>query len=209
MGRRVVVAIVVVLTTLLVYLAANLVLVWRASTMDQARPAQAIVVLGAAQYAGNPSPDLAARLGQALHLWKDRHLARYIVVTGGREDGDPNTEAGASATWLAQRGVPQPDILREVSARNTWDELESSAEFLKKRGLRHVLLVSDPYHDERIRLMASELGLVPYVSPTHTSPIQGSAVAPYFFKETMEVSLGRITGFRLIGHFSSKKPGSS
>lgn len=209
MVRRVVTASVVIAATVLVYLAANLALVWRAAEMNQARPVQAIVVLGAAQYAGNPSPDLAARLNQALKLWKDQHLAQYIVVTGGRENGDPNTEAGASATWLAQRGVPQADILREVSARNTWDELESSAEFLKKRGVRDVLLVSDPYHDERISLMASELGLKPHVSPTRSSPIQGSAVIPYFFKETMEVSLGRITGFRLIGHFSSKQPGSS
>ncbi len=195
-----------VLLTVVLYLGANLFLVWRASRLDQARTVQAIIVLGSAQYAGVPSPDLTARLSHALELW--RHgLAPVIVVTGGREGGDPYTEAGVSAAWLALHGVPQGDILREVSGRNTWESLDASAEFLKDRDIHRVLLVSDPYHSERIRLMASELGLQPFVSPTRTSPISGSALVPYVVKETLEVSLGRLTGFRLIGHLSATSPG--
>lgn len=197
----------IVVVTMVVYLGANLFLVWRASRLDQVRPAQAIVVLGSAQYAGVPSPDLTDRLGHALQLWRER-LAPIIVVTGGRENGDPYTEAGVSAAWLAQRGVPQSEILREVKGRNTWESLDASAAFLKDRGIHRILLVSDPYHDERIRLMAAELGLQPFVSPTRTSPITGDALVPYFVKETLEVSLGRITGFHLIGHLSATGVGA-
>jgi uncharacterized SAM-binding protein YcdF (DUF218 family) len=199
-----------VVVTLVVYLLGNLYLVWEASRLDQARPVQAIVVMGSAQYAGVPSPDLTARLEHAYQLWR-RGLAPKLVVTGGRESGDPYTEAGVSATWLAQRGVPQTDILREVSGRNTWESLDAAAEFLRARGIHQVLLVSDPYHNERIRAIAAELGLHGYVSPTRTSPIHGLQLVPYFAKETLEVSVGRLTSFRVIGHISANgagKPGS-
>ncbi len=180
------------------YVAVNALLVWRASTLDQARPVQAIIVLGSAEYDGVPSPDLAARLSHALDLWR-RGLAPVIVVTGGKEAGDVTTEAGASAAWLAGRGVPQSAILREVDGRNTWQSLDSAAAFLRPRGIRRVLLVSDPYHDDRIASIAGALGLQPYVSPTRTSPIKGTAVLPYFAKEVAEVSAGRAIGFRNLG----------
>lgn len=184
------------------YLLVNLGLVWRASRQDQARPVQAIIVLGSAQYDGVPSPDLAARLGHALALWR-RGLAPVIVVTGGKEPGDVTTEAGASAVWLAERGVPQPAILREVNGRNTWESLDATAAFLRVRHIRRVLLVSDPYHDDRISLIASSVGLSAYVSPTRTSPIKGGALVPYFAKETAEVSVGRIIGFHNLGRLET------
>jgi uncharacterized SAM-binding protein YcdF (DUF218 family) len=181
------------------YLGVTLVQVWLASRQNQAQPAQAIIVLGAAQYNGVPSPDLRARLDHVLILWKDK-LAPTVVVTGGKEPGDVYTEATASANYLAAHGVPQADILREVQGRDSWESLAASAAFLKARGIRRVLLVSDPFHDERISLMAGELGLTSYVSPTRTSPIRGTAVVPYFAKETVEVAIGRIIGFRrLVG----------
>jgi uncharacterized SAM-binding protein YcdF (DUF218 family) len=189
-----------------VYLLANLGLVWRASRDNQARQVQAIVVLGSAQYDGVPSPDLGARLGHALSLWH-RHLAPVIVVTGGKEPGDSYTEAQASADWLAARGVPQSAILREVNGRDTWESLDATARFLKPRGIRTVLLVSDPYHDDRIALMTGQLGLTSYVSPTTTSPIKGGALVPYFAKETAEVAVGRIIGFRSLGYLERKLGG--
>jgi uncharacterized SAM-binding protein YcdF (DUF218 family) len=182
----------------LVYVAVNAFVVWRASTLDQARPVQAILVLGSAEYNGVPSPDLEARLAHALDLWR-RGLAPVIVVTGGKEAGDVDTEAGASAAWLAARGVPQRAMLREVSGRNTWQSLDAAAACLLPRGIRRVLLVSDPYHDDRIACIAGALGLEAYVSPTRTSPIQGGAVIPYFAKEVAEVSVGRLIGFRNLG----------
>jgi hypothetical protein len=87
-----------------------------------------------------------------------------------------------------------------VSGRDSWQSLAASAAFLKQRGRVTVLLVSDPFHNERISLMAGELGLKPYVSPTRKSPIQGAGRLSYFGKETVEVAIGRIIGFRrLVG----------
>ncbi|MGI8752660.1 MAG: YdcF family protein [Acidimicrobiales bacterium] len=189
----------VVVLAVLVYLLVTLGQVWHSSRLNQARPVQAIVVLGAAQYNGMPSPDLKARLNHAYTLWS-QHLATTVVVTGGRQPGDPYTEAGTGADYLAGKGVPQTDILREVSGRDSWQSLAAASTFLKQRHIVRVLLVSDPFHDKRISLMADELGLTPYVSPTRTSPIKGNGVIPYFVKETGEVAVGRIIGFRrLVG----------
>jgi len=182
-----------------IYVAANLVTVWWASTRHDSTRVQAIVVLGAAQYNGVPSPDLQARLAHALSLYQDG-LAPIIVVTGGREPGDPYTEAEASANWLAARGVRQSVILREVDGRDTWESLDARAAFLHDRGIKTVLLVSDPYHEERVKLIAQEVGLVPHLSSTTTSPIRGLAVVPYYAKETLEVSVGRVVGFRALSH---------
>jgi uncharacterized SAM-binding protein YcdF (DUF218 family) len=179
------------------YLLFNLAQVWWASRQNQARPVQAIVVLGAAQYNGVPSTDLRARLDHAVLLWRAR-LAPLVVVTGGKEPGDVYTEATAGAIYLEAEGVPPADIFRESTGRNSWQSLAAAAAMLEARHANRVLLVSDPFHDKRIALMASELGLIPYVSPTRTSPIRGMAVIPYFAKETVEVAIGRIVGFRRL-----------
>ena len=183
----------------LVYGVVTFAQVWAASRREQARPVQAIVVLGAAQYNGRPSPVLQARLEHAYELW---HQGRsdLIVVTGGRQPGDRFTEATASANYLLGRGVPDSQVLREVSGRNSWQSLASAATFLKARGRRRVLLVSDPFHDLRISLMAGELGLTPFVSPTRSSPITGASALGHMIRETAEVAIGRIIGFRrLVG----------
>jgi uncharacterized SAM-binding protein YcdF (DUF218 family) len=185
----------VVLACGVVYLAVTFSQVWLASRKDQARPVQAIVVLGAAQYDGRPSPVLAARLDHVLLLW-NRHLAPVVVVTGGKEPGDQYTEATASADYLETRGVPDADILREVSGRDSWQSLSAAARFLEARHIDTVLLVSDPFHDERLLAMSSELGLHGFVSPTRTSPITGIHVLPYMGRETVAVAVGRIIGFR-------------
>lgn len=180
-----------------VYVLANLGQVIWAAHQEQVRRVQAIVVLGAAQYNGVPSPDLVARLSHALTLWRDGY-APILVVTGGKQPADEFTEADTGASWLAERGVPQADILREVHGRDTWESLSSVSQFLQMRGIRRVLLVSDPFHDDRVLMMSTELGMVPFVSPTHTSPVRGLGVVPYFAKETLEVSIGRIIGFRRL-----------
>ena len=183
----------------LVYLGVTFVQVWMASRREEARKVQAIVVLGAAQYAGRPSPVLKARLDHAADLYQ-RHLADIVVVTGGRETGDITTEAAASAKYLGTKGIPDSHILREVQGRNSWQSLAAAAGFLKARDIKTVLLVSDPFHSARIAAMAKELGLTPYVSPTRTSPIHGSSAMPYFGKETVAVAAGRVIGFRrLVG----------
>lgn len=193
-GLRVALALAAVVV---LYVAVTALQVWQASRQDQARPVQAIVVLGSAQYNGVPSPDLKSRLNHALDLWH-RNYADVIVVTGGKQPGDRVTEATAAADYLATKGVPQSTILREVSGRNSWQSLEATAGFLRARGRGVVLLVSDPYHDKRISLMADELGLKPYVSPTRTSPLGAGAKVANYVKETGEVAVGRLIGFRRL-----------
>lgn len=142
---------------------------WQART-DEARPVDAIVILGAAQYNGRPSPVLEARLDHALDLW-NRGLATRIVVTGGKQAGDAYTEAETEATYLIERGVPEDAILYENTAHDTWDSMQGVAAVLKEAGLSRVLIVSDGFHLLRAELMARHLGLTPYSSPATESPI--------------------------------------
>jgi uncharacterized SAM-binding protein YcdF (DUF218 family) len=183
------------LAAVVLYLGVTFVQVWRAARADQARPADAIVVFGTAQYNGVPSPVLAARLDHAIELYK-KDLAPVIVVTGGNQPGDQFTEATASANYLIQRGIPDKDVLREVSGTSSWQSLAAAANFLDDRQITDVLLVSDPFHSLRIRAMASELGLEGHSSPTRTSPIRGITEARYMARETVAVAVGRIVGFR-------------
>lgn len=183
------------LAAVALYLGVTFVQVWRAARADQARPADAIVVFGTAQYNGVPSPVLAARLDHAIELYQ-KDLAPVIVVTGGNQPGDQFTEATASANYLIQRGIPDEDVLREVSGTSSWQSLAAAANFLDDRQITDVLLVSDPFHSLRIRAMASELGLEAHASPTRTSPIRGLTEARYMARETVAVAVGRIVGFR-------------
>jgi len=194
---RVVLALIAIL---FVYLAVTFVQVWMASRRDEARPSQAIIVLGAAQYNGTPSPVLAARLDHAIDLYR-AHIAPVIVVTGGRQPGDQYTEAGASADYLHEHGVPDQAILREDTSRTSWESLEAAARFLKSRGMVRVVLVSDPYHSERISAIADDVGLDAVTSPTRTSPIKGFAALKRMWGETLRVAAGRIFGYaRLDRH---------
>ena len=169
--------------------------VWLAARRDQARGAQAIVVLGAAQYNGVPSDILRARLDHAFDLYR-RDLAPVIVVTGGNQPGDRFTEATAAADYLLERGVPDDDILREVSGRSSWESLAAASAFLKERDIRRVLRVSDPFHSYRVAAIASELGLEPFTSPTRSSPIGGVSEVRHLLRETAAVALGRVIGYR-------------
>ena len=180
-----------------VYLAITFVQVWRAARSDGARPSDAIIVLGAAQYDGRPSDVLAARLDHALELY-ERGVAPVIVVTGGRQAGDRFTEATAAAQYLHERGVPDEAILRETTGRSSWESLAASARFLEARGWDRVTLVSDPYHSARIDAIASEVGLDAVTSPTRTSPIKGADEWRRLGTETLRVAAGRVFGFRRL-----------
>ena len=180
----------------LVYVVVTFVQVWLASRHDEARRgSQAIVVFGAAQFNGRPSAVLRARLDHASALFHEG-FSHTVVVTGGRQPGDRFTEATASADYLHTKGVPDNDILREVSGHSSWQSLASAAAFLRARHITKVILVSDPFHSLRIKAMASELGLTASTSPTRTSPIAGFTAAQYMGRETAAVAVGRIVGFR-------------
>jgi uncharacterized SAM-binding protein YcdF (DUF218 family) len=186
------------LVALAIYLGVTFVQVWQASRRDEARPAEAIVVFGAAQYNGRPSPVLQARLDHAADLYQ-RKVAPTIVVTGGRRPGDQSNEAAASADYLRTRyKIPESAILRETASSNSWQQMASAANELRKRGKEEVVLVSDPFHAARVQAMADELGLVAHVSPTHTSPIQGTEELRHFGRETVAVAAGRVVGFRRL-----------
>ena len=185
---------------LFVYLAVTFVQVWLASRRDEARPSQAIIVLGAAEYNGRPSPVLAARLDHAIQLYR-KGIAPVIVVTGGRQPGDRFTEAGASADYLHRHAVPDAAILRETTGRTSWESLEAAARFLEQRRMQRVVLVSDPYHSERIAAIAHEVGLDAVTSPTRTSPIKGASAFRRLLGETLRVAAGRLFGYaRLDRH---------
>jgi uncharacterized SAM-binding protein YcdF (DUF218 family) len=176
------------------YYVVTVVEVWRAARHDGARPSEAIIVLGAAQYNGRPSPVFRARLDHAANLYA-KGIAPTIVVTGGKLPGDEFTEAGAGAEYLHTRGVPDEDILRETTSRNSWESLRASARFLRTRGIDRVVLVSDPFHSLRVRLIANELGFDATTSPTRTSPIGGLGEWRRFLGEGLRVAVGRIFGF--------------
>ena len=155
---------------------------------DQARPVGAIVVLGAAQYVGRPSPVLRARLDHAISLWH-RHLASHLVVTGGRGTGDTTSEAAVSQRYCTQHGVPQSAILLETEGRTTSQSMAGVATLMRGLHRRDVLLVSDPFHMLRLTILARRHGLTPFASPTPTSPIAASPVErwKYALSESVKV----------------------
>ncbi len=185
------------LVVLVVYVGGTFVQVWQASRQDQARSAGAIVVMGAAQYDGDPSPVYEARLDHALELW-EQGLADVVVVTGGRQAGDRFTEAQAGAQWLEEHGVPDDAVRREVQGRNSWESLAASARFLHEDGIDDVVIVSDAYHAKRLHEIASEVGIDAYVSPTDSSPLSGFAELRAMVRETAAVSVGRLIGYRRL-----------
>ena len=192
--KRVVIGLLVVFGLLLAFYTVALYEVWSTSRHDEARPVDAIVVLGAAQYDGRPSPQLAARLDHALDLYQ-RGLAPRVFLTGGKQPLDRFTEAASEARYLQDRGVPASALLREDQGRTSWESLTAVADQLKGAGLHSVLLVSDPYHSARIKGMATELGLEAYVSPTHTSPVTGFSAFRHMLKEGAGVAAARVIGW--------------
>ena len=140
------------------------------SEIDQARPAGSIVVLGAAQYDGKPSPVLKARLDHGIDLWKQRK-GRLLVLTGGQGSGDTTSEAAVGRAYARKHGVPDTSILLENKGRTTRESMLAVGDTLTKRGIRTAILVSDPFHMLRLWIMGRRFGLTVYTSPTRTSPI--------------------------------------
>ncbi|MGH7631031.1 MAG: YdcF family protein [Gemmatimonadales bacterium] len=149
---------------------AAFVLVLVAAQLDEREAADVIVVLGAAQYNGRPSPVLRARLDHALELWGEG-LAPAIVVTGGVGRGDKESEATVGRRYLLARQVPDSTLVVQPQGRSTQASMNAVAAWLGERGRRRAILVSDPFHMLRLRLEARRTGLVAYTSPTDSSPI--------------------------------------
>jgi uncharacterized SAM-binding protein YcdF (DUF218 family) len=144
----------------------------------------AAVVLGAAQWNGDPSPVLRARLDHALELYR-RGQVRQIILTGGVGPGDTVSEAAAGKEYLVAQGLPADALLLEETGTTTWESLRNAATLARENQIGAVLLVSDPFHMLRSLKMARDLRLTAYGSPTRTSPISSSAVgeARYVVRE--------------------------
>jgi len=167
--------------------------VWLTSRHTHAVSAQAVVVMGAAEHGGVPSPDLTARLQDAADLWH-RHLAPLVVVTGSRPSGDRYTESGVAQGWLVAHGVTASDIV-QANGKGSWGDLAGAAGVLRQRGLKRVLVVTDGFHEDRSLAIATQLGLRAQPVPVANSPIKGWSTVPYFAKETVGVAVGRVVGY--------------
>ena len=186
-------AVILLVLVILVYFVVTGVQVWLTSRESDAQHADAIVVMGAAQYDGVPSPDLRSRLDEALTLYRDGD-APVIVLTGYKETGDQFTEAEAGGNYLARQGVPRSALV-EVGGTDSYENLADAYVVLKQRGDLTVLITTDPFHEDRSMAIASGMGLTPFPAPTHTSPINGFSTVPYFLKEAIAVGIGRVIGY--------------
>jgi uncharacterized SAM-binding protein YcdF (DUF218 family) len=202
-GRRVAVIGGVVVA---VYVMATFVQVWHASRQEHRESAAAIVVMGAAQYDGRPSPVLQARLDRALDLYR-QGLAPLLITTGAKQEGDRFTEGFAGYRYLTSLGVPEDHILVVDTGTNTWEELWATSLELRRRAQSEptvaslyvrVVIVSDAYHSLRLEQTAREVGLDPLVVPTGLG-----ASTKRLVRETAAVSLGRLIGYRRLAELTS------
>ncbi len=159
-----------------------------ASRHDSREPADAIVVLGAAQYDGRPSPVFQARLDHASILFHEG-LAPQIVLTGGIGTGDTASEAAVGQRYLLTRNVPPEALVVRPEGRSTEASIRSVAEWMHEGGRQSVLLVSDPFHMGRLRLEARRAGIEARTSPTRTSPISQNfrREVGYFASEALKI----------------------
>ena len=146
--------------------------IWAQGQRDEERPADAIVVMGAAQYDGRPSRVFAARLDHGVSLYL-AGVAPRLVVTGGKAEGDRTTEAAAGRAFAIALGVPEEDILLEDQSRTTHESIRNVAALLDEIGAETAVFVSDRPHMLRVLRMAADEGIVAWGSPTRTSPIEG------------------------------------
>lgn len=150
--------------------------IWDQAGRDERRKADTIVVLGAAQYDGRPSPLFAARLDHAIELFHEG-VAPRLIVTGGKREGDRTTEAASARVYALAHDVPDSAILTEDVSRTTLQSLRGVADIMRSDGLRSAVFVSDPTHMLRVLRMASDLGIDAYGSPTRSSPLERDAIA--------------------------------
>ena len=200
--RRVVQSFGVSIAIVLLYFLVSLFQVWNTGRSDDRQPVDAIVVLGAAQYDGRPSPQFQARLDHALELWK-LDLASYIVVTGGKQVGDRFTEAAAARKFFETKGVKDNLIFEENLGKTTYASLLAVSRVASERKIERVLIVSDPFHQLRAKLIAQEVGLDAITSATRSSVIRGGDAFQRNLQEAAGVAVGRIVGFQRVDSWTN------
>lgn len=181
------------LAVIVLYIGVTFAQVWWASRQDNTSPAAAIIVMGAAQWNGSPSPVLKGRLDHAADLYEQR-VAPVVIVAGGKQVGDKETQGLVSFEYLRARGIPESAIKIEVDGTNSFEELSSSAYIMNQAGLADTaVIVTDPYHAYRSVAIAEEVGLAAHVSPT-----DGRSTLSDYVRETGAVAIGRILGYRRL-----------
>ncbi len=168
--------------------------VWQVARIDDRRPVDAVVVLGAAQYDGQPSSIFAARLRHAQQLYDDGFASRIVTAGGGRV-GDAYTEAAAGRRYLVARGVPASAVVAVPVGSDTLGSLEAVATKAGQDGWSSALVVSDPWHSLRARQMARDSGLVAWTSPTRSGPVVQTRETQlrYIVRETGAMLYYRLT----------------
>ncbi|HEY7488876.1 MAG TPA: YdcF family protein [Streptosporangiaceae bacterium] len=173
--------------------------VWYDARQDSHPKSDAIIVLGAAQYNGRPSPTLEWRLIHALKLYKEG-VAPAIVTVGGKRPGDKYTEAGTGREWLIDHGVPASKVVAVAEGSDTLDSLKAVGHTYKRLHWHSGVIVTDPWHALRSRTMAGDNGIKAAVSPTRSGPSVQTRDTQfhYIVRETggylWYVTLGRIVG---------------
>ena len=172
--------------------------IWEQGERDDQRPADAIVVMGAAQYDGRPSPLFAARLDHAIQLYRTGVAAR-LMVTGGKAFGDRTTEAATARAYAIAHGVPADAILGEDTSRTTLESIHAVGQVLRTNGLANAVFVSDRPHMLRVLWMAADDGILAWGSPTRTSPIEHDPVGQV---DATLHELGALAQYFLLGGVS-------
>ncbi|MGI9018685.1 MAG: YdcF family protein [Euzebya sp.] len=202
MIRRLIVVCAWLLAAVIVYFAVTFAQVWWTASHDQAQPADAIVVLGAAQYDGEPSPVFQGRLDHAAWLYS-QGLSPVVVVTGGRQPGDLVSEAYAAYDYLQHLGVPQQALRLETGGQTSYESLAAAALFLSAEGIEEVILVSDGWHLRRSAAIAAAVGLTPRSSPTPQSPYSTARSLQLMVRETAGLAIGQLIGFRRLDRLAA------
>jgi uncharacterized SAM-binding protein YcdF (DUF218 family) len=196
-GRRALLVALLVVAVLLLPVVASAVAVWRAAHTDDASrvdSADVILVLGAAQYGGEPSPVFAGRLDHGKLLY-DQGFSDRIMVLGAGQEGDEFTEAEAGAGYLTREGVPPEAIVISPEGSSTYESLRAAARRMEEAGLDSAFLVSDPWHNLRIKRMATDLGIEAYASATwHSAARSQSTRLQGYARETFAYLYYRVFG---------------
>lgn len=180
-----------VATFALGYLLTLSIRIGRESTVDEAQPADVIVVMGAAEYRGHPSPVLKLRLDHAVQLYNKR-LAPYIMTTGG-PGGDPSfTEGGVGRSYLIDRGVPAEAIVVETEGESTVYSLSAASEIFRRMGLHSCIIVSDGYHIFRVKRILEQEGFTVYGSPRESGDMSEMRQWWLYFRQAVGYGLWKI-----------------
>jgi uncharacterized SAM-binding protein YcdF (DUF218 family) len=183
-----------------------IVMTWNAANNPTIRNAEVIVIPGAAQLDGRPGEVLLARLQEAKRIY-DLGLAPLIITVGEGAPGDRTTEAASGASWLSSNGVKRGDIVSLPIGRDTRTQTKVYVAEMKKRGLRNVIVATDPYHCQRTITMAEDLDAIASCSPVKSGPnsLEGSRLR-YLIRESgaylAYITLGR-RGINISDHLNN------